>query len=194
MLDKMPGDAWQKAANLRALFAYMYAHPGKKLLFMGSEFGQWREWNHDVSLDWHLTGEPLHAGILQCVRDLNRMYASEPSLYEIDFDHTGFEWTDCHDYESSVVSFIRRGHGADDWVVGVFNWTPIVRKGYRIGVPESGFYQELINTDASAYGGSNVGNAGGVAAEPVARHGHASSLSLTLPPLGALVLKRRRDD
>ncbi len=193
MLNKMPGDVWQKAANLRALYAYMYAHPGKKLLFMGSEFGQWREWNHDVSLDWHLAGEPPHGGIVQCVRDLNHVYSSEPALHEIDFDHTGFDWIDCHDYESSVVSFVRRGHGADEWVVAVFNWTPLVRKGYRIGVPEAGFYQELVNTDAAAYGGSNVGNGGGVAAESIAKHGHAFSLGLTLPPLGALILKRRRD-
>jgi len=191
MLTKMPGDTWQKAATLRALYAYMYSHPGKKLLFMGGEFGQWREWNHDVSLDWHLTADPPHAGILQCVKDLNRVYGAEPALHEIDFDHTGFEWIDCHDYESSVVAFIRRGQDVGEWVVCVLNWTPLVRNGYRIGVPEGGFYEELINTDSSSYGGSNVGNAGGLEAEAVAQHGHAQSLNLTLPPLGALILKRR---
>jgi len=194
MLNKMPGDAWQKAATLRTLYAYMYTHPGKKLLFMGSEFGQWREWNHDVSLDWHLTSEPLHAGVLQCVRDLNRIYATEPALHQVDFDHTGFAWIDCHDLESSVVSFMRSGHATDDWVVAVLNWTPLVRKDYRIGVPEPGAYEELINTDASAYGGGNVGNAGLVEAEAIPKHGHPYSLNLTLPPLGALILKRRTAD
>jgi 1,4-alpha-glucan branching enzyme len=190
LLSKIPGDAWQKAATLRTLYAYMYAHPGKKLLFMGSEFGQWREWNHDESLDWHLVDEPLHAGIQRCVADLNRLYRSEPALHQIDFEHTGFDWIDCNDLESSVISFLRRGQDPDEWVVAVFNWTPLVRASYRVGVPEAGFYRELINTDAGPYGGSNVGNAGGLEADDVPAHGHLHSLNLTIPPLGALIFKR----
>jgi 1,4-alpha-glucan branching enzyme len=190
LLSRIPGDAWQKAATLRTLYAYMYAHPGKKLLFMGSEFGQWREWNHDESLDWHLADEPLHAGIQRCVADLNRLHRSEPALHEIDFDHTGFDWIDCNDLESSVISFLRRGQDPDEWVVAVFNWTPLVRAGYRVGVPEAGFYRELINTDAEAYGGGNIGNAGGLEADDVPAHGHLHSLNLTIPPLGALIVKR----
>ena len=190
MLSKMPGDVWQKAATLRALYAYLYTHPGKKLLFMGSEFGQWREWDHDASLDWHASDQPPHAGILKCVADLNRLYASEAALHAIDFEHTGFEWIDCHDYESSIVAFMRKGQRPEDWVVAAFNWTPLVRHGYRVGVPEPGFFRELINTDAEPYGGGNVGNAGGLATEDVPQHGHPYSLNLTLPPLAGLVLKR----
>jgi 1,4-alpha-glucan branching enzyme len=190
MINKMPGDAWQKAATLRALYAFMFAHPGKKLLFMGDEFGQWREWNHEQSLDWHLTDEVLHAGLQRFVADVNRCYTSEPALHEVDFDPSGFEWIDCNDLESSVVSFIRRGIDPDEWVVGVLNWTPLVREGYRVGVPEPGFYRELINSDAAPYGGSNVGNAGGREADPIPAHGHPYSLNLTLPPLAGLYLKR----
>jgi 1,4-alpha-glucan branching enzyme len=190
MLSRMPGDVWQKAANLRVLYAYMYTHPGKKLLFMGSEFGQWREWNHDVSLDWHLTADPPHAGIQQFVSDLNRLYVAEPALHEVDFQHSGFEWIDCHDYESSVVSFVRRAEDPGDALIIVLNWTPVVRTAYRTGVPVPGFYREILNSDAEAYGGSNAGNAGGLETEAVAAHGHAHSLNLTLPPLGALILKR----
>jgi 1,4-alpha-glucan branching enzyme len=190
MLAKMPGDEWQKAANLRALYAFMYTHPGKKLMFMGSEFGQWREWSHDRSLDWHLLDQPAHAGLRQFVADINRLYASQPSLYEVDFEAAGFDWIDCNDTDSSVIAFVRRARDPHDWVLVVLNWTPIVRQSYRIGVPEPGFYQELINTDASPYGGSNVGNAGGLTADPIAAHGHPYSLNLTLPPLGGLVLRR----
>jgi 1,4-alpha-glucan branching enzyme len=196
MIGKMPGDAWQKAANLRALYAYMYAHPGKKLMFMGGEFGQWREWNHDRSLDWHLLDDPRHAGLKRFVAELNAFYAREPALFERDFDAGGFEWIDCNDHESSVISLIRRGHEPDEWIIGVFNWTPIVRDSYRIGVPEAGFYQELFNSDAWPYGGSNVGNQGGRETEPAPAHGHPFSLNLTLPPLGGVFLKRatRPDD
>jgi len=190
LLNKMPGDTWQKAATLRALYAFMYAHPGKKLLFMGGEIGQWREWNHEVSLDWHLVDEPLHAGLQRFVADVNHRYASEPALHEVDFDPSGFEWIDCNDHESSVVSFIRRGIDPNEWVVGVLNWTPVVREGYRVGVPEPGFYRELLNSDAAIYGGSNVGNAGGREAEAVPAHGHPYSLNLTLPPIAGLYLKR----
>jgi len=146
-----------------------------------AEFGQWREWNHDESLDWHLVPEPIHGGLQRFVGDLNRLYASEPALHEVDFLASGFEWIDCNDHESSVISLIRRAKDPRDWIVAVLNWTPIVRPGYRIGVPEPGFYEELINSDAWPYAGSNVGNQGGVRTEPVPAHGHAQSLRLTLP-------------
>ena len=194
MLDKMPGDAWQKAATLRLLYAYMYGHPGKKLLFMGSEFGQWREWNSEGSLDWHLLEEDqplqwIHTGLLRLTRDLNRLYAAEPALSDQDFEPTGFHWIDCNDNENSVITFLRRGPAPEDTLIYVVNWTPVVRQGYRVGVPAPGYWRELLNTDGSTYGGSDVGNGGGVASEAVAAHGFDDSLALTLPPLGALVLK-----
>jgi 1,4-alpha-glucan branching enzyme len=193
MLDKVPGDAWQKAATIRALFAFMYAHPGKKLLFMGMEFGQWREWRHDESLDWHLFDGPdakMHGGMRQAVADLNHVYVTEPSLHEVDFEPAGFAWIDCNDWESSVVSFIRRARDGADFIVAVLNWTPVVREAYRIGVPEAGYYRELFNSDADLYGGSNIGNGGGVMTEAIPAHGHPYSLNLELPPLGGLLLKR----
>jgi 1,4-alpha-glucan branching enzyme len=192
MLDKLPGDAWQRAATLRALYTFMYVHPGKKLLFMGGEFGQWREWTHDASLDWHLIDQAPHNGIARFVEDLNRLYVGEPALHQLDFEPGGFEWIDCNDYEDSVISLLRRGHDAREWVVAVLNWTPVVRQGYRVGVPEPGHYHELLNSDASWYGGSNVGNLGDVEAAPVPAHGRPYSLNLTLPPLGGIVLKLRR--
>jgi 1,4-alpha-glucan branching enzyme len=191
LINKIAGDAWRKAATLRTLYAFMYLHPGKKLLFMGNEFGQAREWNHDMSLDWHLLDDPLHEGIRRFVADLNRLYRDEPSLYEVDFQPSGFEWIDCNDYESSVISLVRRGREAGDWLAAVINWTPIVRTGYRVGVPEPGYYAEILNTDAAHYGGGNVGNLGGLHTDAVPAHGHAQSLNLTLPPLGALILKKR---
>ncbi len=160
MMNKAPGDEWQKAANLRVLYTFMYVHPGKKLLFMGNELGQWREWDHDGSLDWHLLERPRHAGLQRFVQDLNRLYSDEPALHQVDFSVPGFEWIDCNDNESSAISLIRRGADPSDWVVVVLNWTPIVRRGYRVGVPEPGFYKELLNSDAGTYGGSNVGNVG----------------------------------
>ena len=184
----MPGDSWQKAANLRALYGYMFTHPGKKLLFMGAELGEWNEWNHNDSLGWHLLDEPLHAGLGQFVRDVHRTYRAEPSLYEVDFEPAGFEWIDCTDSDSSVVAFLRRARDPGDFVVVVLNWTPVVRAGYRVGVPVAGYYREALNSDAALYGGGNVGNAGGVSTEPLSAHGHPQSLSLTLPPLGALIL------
>ncbi len=190
MLTKMPGDTWQKAATLRALYAYMYAHPGKKLMFMGSEFGQWREWTHERSLDWHLLDDPTHAGLQRFVADLNALYTREPALHEVDFEAPGFEWIDCNDSDASVISLVRRAADPADWLAIVVNWTPVVREGYRIGVPAAGYYAELLNSDAAAYGGSNAGNDGGRTTEDVAAHGHAQSLSLTLPPLGALFLKK----
>ncbi len=191
LLDKMPGDVWQKHATLRTLYGFMFAHPGKKLLFMGAEFGQWREWNHDVSLDWHLLRDPQHAALSRFVQTLNALYRAEPALYECDFDAAGFRWIECNDSENSVVSFVRFARDRRDFVAAVFNFTPVPREGYRIGVPEPGFYRELINSDSSLFGGSNVGNAGGVHSEPVPAHGFDQSLRLFVPPLGCLFLKRQ---
>src|SRR5579871_3188312 len=191
MLDKMPGDAWQKYANLRTLYGYMYGHPGKKLLFMGSEFGQWREWNHDRSLDWHLLDDPAHAALRRYVQALNWALNTERALHEQDFDPAGFRWIDCSDNENSVVSTIRYAKDPHDFIVMIFNFTPVPRGQYRIGVPEPGWYAEILNSDADAYGGSNVGNGGGVQTEPVAAHGFAQSLRLMVPPLGCLYLKKR---
>jgi 1,4-alpha-glucan branching enzyme len=189
MFGKLPGDDWQKAATLRALFGFMYAHPGKKLMFMGAEFGQGREWNYDTSLDWHLLERPLHAGIRRFVQDVNRIYASERALHEVDFEPAGFQWIDCNDNENSVVSFIRRARDGEDLLVILLNFTPVPRDGYRIGVPVAGAYTELLNSDAEMYGGSNHGNGGIVFSEAIASHGHAQSMSLRLPPLGCLILK-----
>jgi 1,4-alpha-glucan branching enzyme len=189
MFGKIPGDDWQKAATLRALYAFMYAHPGKKLMFMGSEFGQGREWNYDQSLDWHLLEAPLFGGIRRFVRDLNRIYSAEPALHEVDFDGAGFSWIDCNDAENSVVSLVRRAKDAATHVVAVFNFTPIVRENYIVGVPAAGAYRELLNSDGDVYGGSNVGNGGLVHTEATAAHGYPQSLRLTLPPLGGLLLK-----
>jgi 1,4-alpha-glucan branching enzyme len=191
MLDKMPGDVWQKHATLRTLFGYMFAHPGKKLLFMGSEFGQWREWSPDRSVDWHLLDDPLHAGLRRYVQALQWHYRAEPPLYEVDFAPAGFAWIDCNDNENSVVSILRYARDRNDFIAAVFNFTPVVRHEYRIGVPAPGFYAELMNSDAGVYGGSNIGNEGGVSTEPVAAHGFEQSLRLTVPPLAALYLKRR---
>jgi 1,4-alpha-glucan branching enzyme len=191
LIDKMPGDAWQKYASLRVLYGYLYGHPGKKLLFMGGEFGQWREWNHDRSLDWHLLDDPAHAAIRRYVQDLNRHYQAEPALHQADFDPAGFRWIDCNDIENSVVSLVRYARDRRDCVVMVFNFTPVPRLEYRIGVPDAGFYAERLNSDASIYGGSNVGNAGGIAAEPIAAHGFEQSVRLAVPPLGCLLLKKR---
>ena len=189
MLGRIPGDDWQKAATLRALYGFMYTHPGKKLMFMGAEFGQGREWNFDASLDWHLLDRPIHAGLRRFVQDLNRTYATEPALYECDFDASGFQWIDCNDNENSVVSFIRRSAHGREFLVAILNFTPVPRDGYRIGVPAGGAYTELLNSDAESYGGSNRGNGGVVFTEAIAAHGHADSLRLNLPPLGFLLLK-----
>ena len=191
MLDKMPGDAWQKYATLRTLYGYMFGHPGKKLLFMGSEFGQWREWNHDRSLDWHLLEDPVHAGMRAYVQALNWHYRHEPALHEIDFDPAGFRWIDSNDNENSVVSIVRYARDHRDFVVMVFNFTPVPRGGYRIGVPQPGHYVELINSDSHVFGGGNVGNLGGVSTKKIAAHGFDQSLTLMVPPLGCLLLKKR---
>lgn len=190
LYQKMPGDDWQKFANLRLLYAYMYAHPGKKLLFMGGEFGQTREWTHEESLDWHLLDQgPFHAGLQRLCRDLNRLYRSEAALHQVDFEPAGFQWMDCSDAEQGVLAFVRRARDGRDLVLVVCHFTPVVRPGYRVGVPVGGYYRELLNTDSAWYGGSDVGNAGGVAAEPVPWQGQPWSVVLTLPPLAGLVLK-----
>jgi 1,4-alpha-glucan branching enzyme len=190
MLSKLPGDVWQKHATLRTLYGYMFGHPGKKLMFMGSEFGQWNEWNHEGSLDWHLLSDPMHQGLQRWVRDLNEVYKSEPSLHEVDFEHTGFGWIDCSDNESSVVSMIRHARDRRNFAVMAVNFTPVPRPAYRIGVPEGGWYRELLNSDAEMYGGSNAGNGGGLQADTLPAHGQPYSLSLLVPPLGFLLLKR----
>ncbi|HSB80136.1 MAG TPA: alpha amylase C-terminal domain-containing protein, partial [Candidatus Methylomirabilis sp.] len=190
---KMPGDDWQKFANLRSLYAFMYGHPGKKLLFMGGEFGQTSEWYHEASLDWHLlTQGPYHRGLQRLVQDLNRLYRSQPALHQVDFEPEGFQWIDCNDWEGSVIAFLRRARDPADVLIFVCNFTPVVQHGYRIGAPRTGFYQEALNTDAAFYGGSNVGNADSVQAEAVPHHGQPFSLRLTLPPLAALVLRPGR--
>jgi 1,4-alpha-glucan branching enzyme len=189
MLDKMPGNVWQKRATLRTLYGFMVGHPGKKLLFMGSEFGQWWEWNHDTSLDWHLLPDPSHEGIQRWVRDLLTMYRREGALHQRDHEPGGFEWIDCSDNENSVLSVLRRGNDPRDHVIMVVNFTPVPRLNYRIGVPESGAYRELLNSDAAVYGGSDMGNAGAVDADQEPAHGRPASLRLTIPPLGCLFLK-----
>jgi 1,4-alpha-glucan branching enzyme len=190
LLDRIPGDVWQKHATLRTLYGYMYGHPGKKLLFMGDEFGQWNEWNHDRSLDWHLLEDPAHARLKRFVQELNWRYAAEPALYESDFTHEGFSWIDCNDNENSVISMIRYAHDRLNFIVMIFNFTPVPRQDYRIGVPHAGRYSEILNSDSELFGGSNVGNLGGIDTEPTPSHGFAQSLRLTVPPLGCLYLKR----
>jgi 1,4-alpha-glucan branching enzyme len=192
MISKMPGDDWQKFANLRLLYGYMFAHPGKKLLFMGGELGQWREWTHDESLDWNLLEYPLHKGLQRWVRDLNTLYRGEPALHEVDFDWPGFEWIDCTDHHNSVVCFLRRAKNSEDVAVFACNFTPVPRQSYRIGVPSGGYWKEMVNSDAPLYGGSGQGNLGGVEAAPVGAHGRPYSLSLTLPPLGIVGFKPAR--
>lgn len=193
LLAKMPGDEWRKFANLRLLFGYQFGHPGKKLLFMGGDFGQWNEWNHDASLDWHLLQYPYHSRLLRWVRDLNTFYRGQPSLYEVDFDSAGFEWVDCNDFERSVISFLRKARDADDVTLVVLNFTPEPRTNYRVGVPMGGYWAECLNSDATLYGGSGQGNIGGVEAVPLPHHGRPYSLNLTLPPLAILFLRRREN-
>jgi len=190
LINKMPGDAWQKAANLRLALGAMWAHPGKKLLFMGIELGQWQEWSEGRSLDWHLLDEPLHAGVQRWMRDLNALYRADPALWETDFGHEGFEWIDFHDAEQSVLSFMRRAAEAGDELLFVCNFTPVPRHRYHVGVPHAGRWREVLNSDAEIYGGSNLGNGGVVETVPLAAHGREQALPLTLPPLGILALRR----
>ena len=190
LLGKMPGDPWQRFANLRLLLAFMYAHPGRKLLFMGGEFGQLREWNHDDALDWHLLDEPAHRGVLALVRELNRVYRSLPALYARDSEAGAFEWLSHDEHELSVLAFLRHGHGPQQRVIVVCNFTPVVRHAYRLGVPADGAWRECLNSDADQFGGSNVGNLGArLVAEPIAAHGQPASLLLELPPLAAIYLQ-----
>ncbi len=189
LIGKMPGDDWQKFANLRLLFGYMYAQPGKKLLFMGGEFGQWREWAHDTSLDWNLVDRPQHRGVQSWVEMLNRTYRGETALHAIDNDPAGFEWVDCCDAAASTLALLRKGTSTNDVILVAGNFTPVPRVGYRIGVPFGGYWRELLNSDAKEYGGGGMGNMGGVQADAVAAHGRPYSLNLTLPPLAIVFLK-----
>jgi 1,4-alpha-glucan branching enzyme len=189
LIGKMPGDEWQKFANLRLLFGYMYAQPGKKLLFMGDEFGQVREWAHDTSLEWDVLRYPVHRGVQAWMEQLNRFYRSELAMHVFDNDPAGFEWVDVNDNANSTISLLRKGEKVEDTVLGVFNFTPVPRSGYHVGVPYGGFWRELLNSDAREYGGSGMGNLGGVQAEDKTAHGRPYSLKLTLPPLAALFFK-----
>ncbi|HYM61678.1 MAG TPA: 1,4-alpha-glucan branching enzyme, partial [Thermoanaerobaculia bacterium] len=191
LITKMPGDEWQRFAGLRLLFAHMYSQPGKKLLFMGGEIAQWREWSHDRSLDWHLLDHPLHASMSRWIEDLNKAYRQYPALHELDTRPEGFEWIDCSDMENSVVSLLRHAKSAAADVIVVLNFTPVARYGYRIGVPAGGRWEEVLNSDALLYGGSGEGNLGGVDAVEEALHGREWSVTLTLPPLGAVFLVAR---
>ena len=189
LINKMPGDEWQQFANLRALYGLMYGHPGKKMLFMGGEFGQREEWNHDRSLDWHLLQYAFHAGIQTLVRDLNRLYRTERPLHAIDHDWPGFQWVDFHDAANSIVAFLRKSPDPEEHILCVCNFTPVPRYDYRIGVPRGGYYREVLNTDASIYGGGNMGNGGGLHAQWNPSHGLPFSLALTMPPLSVLFLR-----
>jgi 1,4-alpha-glucan branching enzyme len=189
LLNKMPGDEWQKFANLRLLFAYMYAQPGKKLLFMGDEFGQSNEWSHDRSLDWWVLQYPVHHGLQRWVQDLNQMVRREPALHELDSDPAGFEWVDCNDAPMSVVSLLRKGKSAKNVMLVACNFTPVPREKYRVGIPFGGWWREVVNSDGKEYAGSGIGNGGGVMAEPKKQHGRPFSLELTLPPLAAVFFK-----
>jgi 1,4-alpha-glucan branching enzyme len=189
LLGKMPGDTWQKFANLRALYGYMYGQPGKKLLFMGGEFGQWREWNHDESLDWHLLADPAHAGLSRWVEEVNAMYRREPALHELDFDPAGFEWVDCNDAERSVLTFLRKGRSTGDIILVVCNFTPVPRHNYRVGVPRGGGWREMLNSDGREYGGSGQGNIGGAEAAPISAQGRLHALTIAVPPLSTVFFK-----
>jgi 1,4-alpha-glucan branching enzyme len=189
MIGKMPGDDWRKFANLRLLYGFMFGHPGKKLLFMGGEFGQWAEWNHDRSLDWHLLSFPFHSGLRRWVRDLNTLYRGQPALFDLDFAPEGFEWVDCNDSQRSVISFIRHGQDRENMLLFVCNFTPVPRANYRVGAPLEGRWKEILNSDAPLYGGSGQGNEGGLETAPLPIHGRPYSLSMTLPPLGLLVFQ-----
>ena len=190
LINKMPGDAWQKFANLRMFYAWMYSYPGKKLLFMGGEFGQWQEWNHDRSLDWHLLQFPMHAGLRRLVQHLNYLYRNEPALWQLDDSYEGFEWIDFHDAESSIVAYIRKAHDGPN-LIFVVNATPVPRHSYRLGAAGEGWYEEILNTAAETYAGSNVGNYGGVHADAIPWQGQSHSISVNLPPLGVVAFKKQ---
>ncbi|HMA31148.1 MAG TPA: 1,4-alpha-glucan branching protein GlgB [Casimicrobiaceae bacterium] len=194
LIGKMPGDGWQQFASLRTLYGYMWAHPGKKLLFMGGEFGQRREWTHDGALEWWVLQYPEHAGLQRWLTDLNRLYRAEPALHRNDFDASGFEWIDCHDADASVLSFLRKGNDARGLVLAVCNFTPVPRRNYVLGVPRAGVWREALNSDATLYGGSGIGNFGGVEAAPLPAHGRLHSITVTLPPLSTLFFTNGGDD
>jgi 1,4-alpha-glucan branching enzyme len=190
LIGRMPGDAWQQFANLRALFGYLWSHPGKKLLFMGGEFGQRREWAHESSLEWHVLGmDPRHGGVQRWVSDLNKLLVKEPALHKKDFSQDGFRWIQRGDWEQSVVSFLRQGDENDPPIAVVCNFTPVPRHNYRLGVPRGGNWRELLNSDASLYGGSGIGNFGAAAATPMPYESFGHSLSITVPPLAVLFFK-----
>jgi len=192
LIGKMPGDNWQKFANLRLLFGYMFAQPGKKLLFMGGDIAQWQEWHHDGSVDWHLLQWGPHAGVRNWMKALNRVYRSEAALHELDSEPAGFQWVDCNDADASVLSLLRKKPATGETILAAFNFTPVPRFGYRMGVPEGGYWQEILNSDASEYGGSGLGNLGGCHASDIQAHGLPHSLELTLPPLAAVFFKKTR--
>ena len=192
LLDQMPGDWWQKFANLRLLYSYMWTHPGKKLLFMGGEWGQWHEWDCDGNLQWDLLCLPTHQGLQKCVADLNHLLQTERSLHEFDFQGRGFEWIDCHNHQESTLAYLRRGKDPHDFLVVCLNFTPAPRLQHRIGVPESGWYAEVFNSDSAYYGGSNLGNFPGRLAEPSEWHGRPYSIEVVLPPLAAVIFKPQR--
>jgi 1,4-alpha-glucan branching enzyme len=191
LIRKMPGDDWQRMANMRLLFGYLYGHPGKKLLFMGGEFGQWREWVHEESLEWQTLENASHQGLLTWVGDLNLVYREHPALHEVDFGKDGFEWIDFLDWEQSIISFVRKARLGENTFLVVANFTPVPRHNYRVGVPRGGYWEETLNSDAARYGGSNQGNFGGLEAAPAPAHGRYHSLSLTLPPLGILFFEHK---
>jgi 1,4-alpha-glucan branching enzyme len=192
LLSQMPGDLWQKFANLRLLYSYMWTHPGKKILFMGSDFGQWNEWNHDAELQWDLLQWETHGGVKKMVSDLNALIRREPALHQVDFESTGFEWIECNARDDSMLAYIRRAKDPADFVVVACNFTPVPRQNYPIGVPQLGWYKEIFNSDSQFYGGSNLGNFPGVAAEEPGWHFKPARITVTLPPLATVVFKPER--
>ncbi|MCW8987036.1 MAG: 1,4-alpha-glucan branching enzyme, partial [Gammaproteobacteria bacterium] len=191
MLHKMPGDEWQRFANLRLLYSYMFTYPGKKLLFMGCEFGQGDEWNHEKTLDWYVLQYPLHSGVKQLVTDLNHLYKRESALYKFDFDPEGFEWIDCHDTDQSILSYLRKAD--NEAIIVILNFTPVIRENYRIGIPEASNYKIIFNSDSDYYSGSNAGSHSIIHYENMAWMNRSQSISLTLPPLAALILKKTNE-
>jgi 1,4-alpha-glucan branching enzyme len=191
LVGRMPGDEWRQFANARVFLAYMWAHPGKKLLFMGQEIGQRDEWDYNSGIPWELLTFDPHRKLQAMVRELNRLYRAHPALYQVDFHYTGFEWVDFHDWENSVISFLRHGEDPADSLLFCFNFTPVARTGYEIGVPAEGFYEEILNTDSELFGGTNTGNGGMVSSRPVPRHGRPNSIAVTLPPLAAIAFRKR---
>ena len=187
----MPGDEWQQFANVRAFLAYMWGHPGKKLLFMGQEIGQRDEWNPATGIRWDLLEFDYHRKLQALARELNRFYRANPALYEVDFHYEGFEWLDFHDWENSIIAFIRRAEDPQGFLIYCCNFTPVARQAYEFGVPEEGFYEEVLNTDAEMFGGTNMGNGGLVSSRPVPKHNRPHSISVTLPPLAVVVFKKK---